>query len=321
MISCPFHKKIKMQKFSTIPNQQLRRIHIDFYQNRILEKYSSKDQNPVTLRQLTMFGRSFGIEKLLRSANYIREELPVRLAHRIRCFQQLPFVVGANPNIEKVYSLYWNAFEQFRTYPVITTEEENRQFCELVQANLDNHKVVIPKIVMGVYESQKYMEDQDLNIFINETLQSRVSRRVLAEQHLALSEGFNGVKPKPNMIGIVNTACKASEIVKNCASLSSSLFSKAFQVPPPQVIVDGDLNAKFTYIPDHIEYIIFELLKNSMKYTYRSKKNTALLPSIKVTIGMAENQVMFRVSDEGIAFDLFQVAGFQMNFYRIYGIL
>lgn len=288
-----------MLNLPSVSKIQLRNIHIDFYQNRILEKYSSKDVTPVTLKQLTIFGRSFGIEKLLRSANYVREELPVRLAHRIRCFQQLPFVVGANPNIEKVYNLYWDAFEQFRTYPQITTEEENTKFCEMVKRNLDNHKVVIPKIVIGVYESQKYMEGQDLNIFINETLQSRVSRRVLAEQHLALSESFRGTKPRPNMIGIVNTACKANEIVQHCANLSSNLFTNAFQVPPPRVIVDGDLNAKFTYIPDHIEYIIFELLKNSMKYTYQNKSSSTLLPNIKVTIGMAENQVMFRISDEG----------------------
>ena len=80
-------------------------------------------------------------------ANYIREELPVRLAHRIREFQQLPFVVGANPQIEQVYQLYWEAFEKFRSVPTVKTIEENRQFCNVVKSMLQIHRKVIPLLV------------------------------------------------------------------------------------------------------------------------------------------------------------------------------
>ena len=55
-----------------------------FYQNTILDRYAAKETKRVTLRQLTVFGRNLSEEKLIRSANYVREELPVRLAHRIQ---------------------------------------------------------------------------------------------------------------------------------------------------------------------------------------------------------------------------------------------
>ncbi|KAJ3306262.1 hypothetical protein HDV03_000182 [Kappamyces sp. JEL0829] len=286
-----------------------RLLHVDFYQNRILERYSSKDPKPITLRQLTMFGRTatLSLEKLLRSgtgpdaygaANYVREELPVRLAHRIRMFQQLPFVVGANPHVEAVYLLYWEAFEKFRAFPAITTLEENKTYCQLVESMLKSHRTVIPKLMLGIHESQKYMEGSDLNKFVSETLQSRVSRRVLAEQHIALSSVFNGGPTQDNLIGIVNTACNAHAIVSKCANLVGELFVDAYEVPPPDVIIDGNLSATFAYIPDHIEYIIFELLKNSMKYTFLTHQDSLLLPPIRVTIGVGDNQVMFRVSDQ-----------------------
>jgi hypothetical protein len=35
-------------------------------------------------------------------ARFLREELPVRFAHRIREFQSLPFIVGCNPYIKSV---------------------------------------------------------------------------------------------------------------------------------------------------------------------------------------------------------------------------
>jgi pyruvate dehydrogenase kinase 2/3/4 len=59
----------------------------NFYDSQIIQQYAIKETKRVTLRQLTVFGRSLTKEKLLKSANYVREELPIRLAHRIRDFQ------------------------------------------------------------------------------------------------------------------------------------------------------------------------------------------------------------------------------------------
>ena len=40
-----------------------------------------------------------------RSAQYLHKELPVRIAHRIDGFRQLPFIVGCNPTILSVVSI------------------------------------------------------------------------------------------------------------------------------------------------------------------------------------------------------------------------
>lgn len=42
---------------------------------------------------------------LLQSANYVRTELPTRLAHRIRDMQTLPFVVVTQEMVAKVYEV------------------------------------------------------------------------------------------------------------------------------------------------------------------------------------------------------------------------
>ncbi|KAF9272556.1 hypothetical protein BGZ68_002321, partial [Mortierella alpina] len=48
-----------------------------FYQNRILDPYVSQPANPITLRQLVFFGRNMQADKLIKSANYVRTELPI----------------------------------------------------------------------------------------------------------------------------------------------------------------------------------------------------------------------------------------------------
>ena len=165
---------------------------------------------------------------------------------------------------------------------------------------LTTHKVVIPKIITGVIESLSLMDTVALNDFVNETLQSRVSRRVLAEQHLALSTAFGSKNyKKSSVIGMVDTSCNASALVKKCTSLAFNLFSQSYSCEPPVVEVDGHIDAKFAYIPDHVEYIFFELLKNSMKASYDVQERLGDMPGIKVTIGKGDNQIMFRISDLG----------------------
>lgn len=49
-----------------------------FYKNEVLERFGAISTKLVTLRQLTVFGRRLTLEKLLKSGNYLRTELPVR---------------------------------------------------------------------------------------------------------------------------------------------------------------------------------------------------------------------------------------------------
>ncbi|KAJ3176780.1 hypothetical protein HK101_010375 [Irineochytrium annulatum] len=299
-----------------------------FYNNRVLERYAERETKRVTLRQLTVFGRHLTEEKLIKSANYVREELPVRLAHRIRGlhephlftsasplspfmssdFQHLPFIVGTNPHIEQLYNLYWDAFERFRSFGEIKTLEENREFCELVEEMLERHLVAIPQLAMGIAESSEHLTPAVADRFMNEMLRSRIGRRVLAEQHITLSAVFDGREAHDDgWIGIVNTKCRASDVIHLCSTLAGNLFRESNPntlLQPPEVLIDGHKDAHFTYIPDHIEYIVFELIRNSMRATLnahgdRCAAGGAPLPPIRVTVGRCDTAITFRVSDQG----------------------
>jgi hypothetical protein len=50
-----------------------------FYSNRIIEQYASIETKKVTINQLIAFGRHMNEHKLLKSANYVKHELCVRL--------------------------------------------------------------------------------------------------------------------------------------------------------------------------------------------------------------------------------------------------
>lgn len=275
-----------------------------FYNNRELEHYASREAKRLSLRQLIFFGRSMTPEKILKSANYVRTELPVRIAHRLRDLQGLPYVVVTQEGMDKVYELYWLAFEQFRQYPEVRSLEENEKFCEFLDKLLNAHATVIPNLSLGLSLSSRFLSPDKLDSFMRRMLVSRISRRVLAEHHIALTKSFSKTEEETSEphVGIIFTGLNVKHSVDRCTQL---LRSRPPQVEDitisswPEVIVDGHLDAKFPYIREQLEYIVFELLKNAMHATVLTHHKNGVLPPIRVTVFAGEHDIGLRISDQG----------------------
>lgn len=285
-----------------------------FYINRVLDAYTDKGLKKLTLRQLIFFGKHITHHKLLASANYVRKELPVRLAHRIRDFQALPFKVGINPHIQTTYQLYWDAFHRIKRVPQIDTGEDNVAFCQLLKEVLQEHRVVISKLALGMAECSPYLPPAQIDEFMNKALMSRIARRVVAEQHIALTERFNGetLDCSDNQVGIIAINCDPESAVRRCATLAMDLVGKLyFKVHGkevsgfPELVVDGHKGIRFPFVTDHIDYILFEVIKNSYQATLRH--NVILPKPIKVTIAEGLEEVVIRISDNGGGIPLHQV--------------
>ncbi|KAJ2460269.1 hypothetical protein GGF42_000937, partial [Coemansia sp. RSA 2424] len=75
------------------------------YDETVVYKYASQKINPVSIGQLLKYRRQpLSAENILDSVGYTQAELPVRLAKRVISFHKLPFIVGTNPHIARVYN-------------------------------------------------------------------------------------------------------------------------------------------------------------------------------------------------------------------------
>ncbi|THV08529.1 alpha-ketoacid dehydrogenase kinase [Dendrothele bispora CBS 962.96] len=289
---------------------------LHFYQNKQLDLYASREAKRLTLRQLVFFGRSMTEERLIQSANYVRTELPVRIAHRLRDLQALPYVVVTQEGVAKVYELYWSAFEQFRRYPPITNIKENEAFCEFLRRILDEHGSVIPNLSLGLSISSPYLTPDALDSFMRRMLVSRISRRVLTQHHLALSDTFVGKKStrytdSEPRVGIIYTGLDVRRSIEKCAKLlkqrpsdvGSDYEGVEMGAVSPEVVIEGNLETKFSYIREHLEYIVFELLKNSMRATRLKHRQSSSVPPIVATIALGANDIGIRISDQGGGFN------------------
>lgn len=259
-----------------------------------------------------VFGRSLTEARLISSANYVRTELPTRLSHRIRDMQTLPYVVVTNPHISQVYELYYKAFESLRRIGEVKSLEDNERLCKKISQTLQEHLTVIPTLAMGILECRELMKPEDMDKFMNTILRSRISRRVIAEQHLALTETFNSpwhfpdAKQPPDaqieFVGEVFLRCNAKEVIERCGEEVQALAIVAYgpDTIVPKIELEGHLDATFPYILSHLEYIIGELLRNSIQAVIEKQRDrSSVPPPIEITICEAPQHVIIRVSDQG----------------------
>jgi hypothetical protein len=211
-----------------------------------------------------------------------------------------------------VYELYHRAFERFRRFPEIRSLEDNDRYCKVLQDTLKEHATVIPRLAIGVLEVRGLMKPEETDKFMNTMLRSRISRRVIAEQHLALTETFNSPWHFPNAqpvhdpnaetVGEIFLRCNAKEIVERCGKTASELVGRAYgsHLEIPEVHINGHLDATFPYILSHLEYTVGELLRNSIQAVIEQRKSKdAKPPPIEVLICETPQQVIIRISDQG----------------------
>ena len=77
------------------------------------------------------------------------------------------------------------------------------------------------------------------------------------------------------------------------------ICTETFGAAPDVIISSSGAQAvKMPYIPTHLDYMLFELFKNSMRAVVDSCGSRRHLPAIHVTICPAPNSVTLRISDQ-----------------------
>ncbi|KAF2141309.1 uncharacterized protein K452DRAFT_251134 [Aplosporella prunicola CBS 121167] len=93
-----------------------------------IKHYSHFPATGVSLRQMVQFGERPSTGTLFRASQFLSEELPIRLAHRVQELHDLPDGLGEMPSIKRVSDWYAQSFEELTTLPRprLTTEVRER---------------------------------------------------------------------------------------------------------------------------------------------------------------------------------------------------
>lgn len=117
----------------------------------LVEQYLARPTHRLKLSSLVSLGRPLTSESLLSSVDYAFEEIPRRLATRVRSLENLPFIVGMNPFISRVLETHGSSFHRLATHPPVTNLQENIQFTAELEKMIAAHSNDIPQMAKGYF--------------------------------------------------------------------------------------------------------------------------------------------------------------------------
>ncbi|KAH8073798.1 alpha-ketoacid dehydrogenase kinase [Cristinia sonorae] len=82
-----------------------------------IRHFASFPQTGVSLQQMVLFGQNPSQGTLLKAGEFLLEELPIRLAHRVKELDELPHNLSEMPSINKVKDWYAQSFEELISFP------------------------------------------------------------------------------------------------------------------------------------------------------------------------------------------------------------
>ena len=277
--------------------------------DQLIQQYAQLPQTSASLQTLLRVGAAAPLPSsgrlgrhLVRQrvqnqmASFLRNEIPIRLAHRIQDLQQVPYMRDME-SVQAVQQIYVDSFEELLRVPPIQTTSEEEQFATILERLYLKHSSVLVQMAKGAYElrqvirngqQQEQDNDDDNDVLhldpmhecqdlLDRFYTSRIGIRVLAGQYLALRQDFGD-----DYIGMICQHTSPYDIVRQASEHAKTMCRRQYG-RAPVVDISGRLDLTFAYVPTYLHYIVLELLKvtrvydlcatTSRQYESRNDKN------------------------------------------------
>lgn len=289
---------------------------------RLIYHYASQPLGKFSMRGLYDQSRKLNSTFILQSARETAENLLAYNARRLRQFRNLPYLVMLNPSISESYNMYLKTMLVLLNASLNppTTLEQNENFrTEVLEKFIEVHADTLPILSKGFTEVLHLLSVQQVKAFLDEHLKERISMRLIAHQHILLTDSLSS--PKFEKGGLYNGVIKELDvrdvIRKNVELVNDICLMKYDQSVPVQIdtnlyppsfwnLKEGPDRIKhrednepilFPYIEYHLDYILMEVFKNS----FRAHIENNVLDPVQVTVSTCSSPsfMELRVRDKG----------------------
>jgi len=290
-----------------------------------IAEYASKRQTGVNMQALLSTGMGLMLDKsdidaslpkeqrtLIQIAQFLHHELPIRLAHRAIELEELPHGLSDMPSVQTVRDWYVQSFNDIISEEVPATPASEARFEEVLNKIYDRHAPTLLQMARGVHEFKRELrkrhrddpaglrrsqiwEYPEVHQFLDAFYVSRIGIRILIGQYLELHH-----PQEENYVGLINTHTSPSEIAEAAIEDARYMCERQYG-DAPDVEIKGRLDLTFSYIPSHLYYMLFEVIKNSLRAVCEHHGVDSDMPNVRVIIadGEQNEDVVIKVSDEG----------------------
>uniref|UniRef100_A0A8C6M213 Protein-serine/threonine kinase n=1 Tax=Nothobranchius furzeri TaxID=105023 RepID=A0A8C6M213_NOTFU len=273
-----------------------------------IDHFSKFSPSPLSMKQFIDFGSINACEKT--SFVFLRQELPVRLSNIMKEINLLPDRLLTTPSVQMVQRWYSQSLMEILDF-LDTNPDDHKVLSEFVDALVsirNRHNDVVPTMAQGVIEyketfPQDAVTNQNIQYFLDRFYMSRISIRMLINQHTLVFDGTTN-PVHPNTIGSIDPQCQVEDVIQD-AFHSAKMLCEQYYLCSPDLIVQ-EMNNKnhhhpisIVYVPSHLYHMLFELFKNAMRATIETHESSNNLPPIRVMVSLGGEDMSIKVSDRG----------------------
>ncbi|XP_061698200.1 pyruvate dehydrogenase (acetyl-transferring) kinase isozyme 1, mitochondrial isoform X1 [Syngnathoides biaculeatus] len=275
-----------------------------------IDYYSKFSPSPLSMKQFLDFGSENACEKT--SFTFLRQELPVRLANIMKEINLLPDNLLRTPSVRLVQSWYVQSLQEILEFKDKNADDDKvtYDFTDAVIKIRNRHNDVIPTMAQGLVEYKEThgtdpVVSQNVQYFLDRFYMSRISIRMLLNQHTLLFGGKVKVNPAhPKQIGSIDPHCGVSEVVKDAYENARNLCDRYYMNSPELTLEEFNVKDEgkpitMVYVPSHLYHMVFELFKNAMRATMELYGDAMEHPPIRVQVGLGTEDLTVKVSDRG----------------------
>ncbi|KAI3360334.1 hypothetical protein L3Q82_014648 [Scortum barcoo] len=273
-----------------------------------VDHFSKFSPSPLSMKQFLDFGSTNACERT--SFVFLRQELPVRLSNIMKEVNLLPARLLSTPSVQLVQSWYIQSLMEILHFLDRNPDDQRvlEAFVEVLEAIRNRHNEVVPTMAQGVIEykdtfgQQDVVTDHNIQYFLDRFYTSRISIRMLINQHTLVFNG-NTNPAHPNTIGCIDSICNVTEVVqgkkeeRESERKSERECGALFCFTPLANNIREPIH--ISYIPSHLYHMLFELFKNAMRATIENHETSRALPPIKVMVTLGGEDLSIKMSDRG----------------------
>ncbi|KAK6470252.1 pyruvate dehydrogenase (acetyl-transferring) kinase isozyme 2 [Huso huso] len=273
-----------------------------------IDHFSKFSPSPLSIKQFLDFGSTNACEKT--SFVFLRQELPVRLSNIMKEINLLPDRLISTPSVQMLQSWYIQSLLDILNFLDKSPDDHSalRDFTEALVKIRNRHNDVVPTMAQGVIEykeafGQDPVTSQNVQYFLDRFYMSRISIRMLINQHSLIFDGTTN-PAHPNTIGSIEPSCEVSKVVRDAYESAKMLCDQYYLGSPKLEIEEINSNCQkepisMVYVPSHLYHMLFELFKNSMRATVETHESSPSLPPIKVMVALGGEDLSIKMSDRG----------------------
>lgn len=145
--------------------------------------------------------------------------------------------------------------------------------------------------------------DKSVQAFLDRFYMSRIGIRMLIGQHIAL----NDEPVRDDYVGIICTEVPIREMATHAADNARFICEEwygLYSAPNVEIVCPADLS--FMYVPGHLNHMLFETIKNSLRAVVESHgivdahgNEIDNYPPVKLIVAHGNEDITIKISDEG----------------------